>query len=117
MLLVRSSWGTGDACDVAATVPVVEEALAKHVLANALDDEPLGLGGVGRGGRLVGDGLPEVVGQPAGELAGPAQEAVQGGKVGDPQRPSGAGAQGRSKGVPTPDKAESTLAWVSATSR
>jgi hypothetical protein len=77
--------GHGEAGDGAAAVSEVEEALAKHVLAHALNDEPLGLGCAGRGAAVWSAKAFQSASGSVRERLG-AQRAVQSGEFGDPQR-------------------------------
>ena len=58
----------GDAGERAATAPVIHQGIAEDVLADALDHQPLGLGGSRKARRLGVKARERRVGQADGEL-------------------------------------------------
>jgi hypothetical protein len=73
----------GEAGDGAAALPVLEQAVAEEVLADALDDEALGLGGLRQRCGLLLEAVEQLVGQRLAELEGAAQQPVERRDVGD----------------------------------
>lgn len=69
--------------DDAAPFPVVEQSLARDVLSDALDDEPLGLGRTRELEGLLLEGDEQLMRQGLGELEGAAKQLMEGRDRGD----------------------------------